>query len=161
MLTSVKHSKEHFTISTKKVIWTWKDKWRKYMLTLIYCSESSLNILMMLIVIYLRHTVLIYRVHQCGLTALKQLLKKWKLLTIIVRDVLWYYHGAIVLVKCSQIYAFHHLMNYWEFLFLVFGFWSRIIVSNKLFISSIYNLTCRIYSYMWTWLDNLLFMFPP
>ena len=43
---------------------------------------------------------------------------------------------------------------------LVFGFWSRIIVSNKLFISSIYNLTC-IYSYMWTWLDNLLFMFPP
>ena len=43
----------------------------------------------------------------------------------------------------------------------VFGFWSRIIVSNKLFISSIYHLTCRIYSYMWTWLDNLLFMFPP
>ena len=32
----------------------------------------------MLIVIYLRHTVLIYRVHQCGLTAIKQLLKKMK-----------------------------------------------------------------------------------
>ena len=58
------------------------------MLTLIYCSEISLNILLMLNVIYvltsalglqyvsinlyLRHTVLIYSVHQCGVTALKQ-----------------------------------------------------------------------------------------
>ena len=33
----------------------------------------------------------------------------------------------------------------------VFGFRSRIIVSNNLIISSIYNSTCRIYSYMWTW----------
>ena len=43
------------------------------MLTLIYCSQSSLNVLLMLNVIYSRHTVLIYIVHQCGLTALKQL----------------------------------------------------------------------------------------
>ena len=41
----------------------------------------------------------------------------------------------------------------------VFGFRSRTIVSNNLFISSIYNSTC-IYSYMWTWWDNLLYMFP-
>ena len=40
-----------------------------------YCSESFLNVLLMLNVIYLRHTVLIYIVHQCGLTALRQLLK--------------------------------------------------------------------------------------
>ena len=33
---------------------------------------------MMLIIIYLIHTVLIYSVYQCGLTALKQLLKKMK-----------------------------------------------------------------------------------
>ena len=37
----------------------------------------------------------------------------------------------------------------------VFGFRSRISVSNNLFISSIHNSTCRIYSYMWTWWDNL------
>ena len=32
---------------------------------------------------------------------------------------------------------------------IVFGFRSRIIVSNNLIISNIYNSTCRIYSYMW------------
>ena len=42
----------------------------------------------------------------------------------------------------------------------VFGFRSRIIVSTNLFISSIYNSTCRIYSCMWIWWDNLLYMFP-
>ena len=34
-----------------------------------------------------------------------------------------------------------------------------IINSNNLFISSIYNSTCRIYSNMWTWWDNLLYTF--
>ena len=42
-------------------------------LVTLYCSESFLNVLLMLNVIYLRHTVLIYIVHQCGLTALRQL----------------------------------------------------------------------------------------
>ena len=41
----------------------------------------------------------------------------------------------------------------------VFGFRSRIINFNNLLISSIYNSTCRIYSNMWTWWDNLLYLF--
>ena len=32
--------------------------------------------------------------------------------------------------------------------------------ATNLFISSIYNSTCRIYSCMWIWWDNLLYMFP-
>ena len=59
------------TISIKNSDLDLKRQMRKYMLTLIYCSESFLNVLLMLNVIYLRHTVLIYIVHQCGLTALK------------------------------------------------------------------------------------------
>ena len=43
----------------------------------------------------------------------------------------------------------------------IFGFRLRIIVSNNLLISRIYNSTFRIYSYMWTWWDNLLYTFPP
>ena len=43
--------------------------------------------------------------------------------------------------------SFDELLN-----IFVFGFRSRIIISNNLFISSIYNSTCGIYLYMWTWL---------
>ena len=43
----------------------------------------------------------------------------------------------------------------------IFGFRSRLIVSNNLIISSIYNSTFGIYSYMGTWWDNLLYMFLP
>ena len=37
-----------------------------------------------------------------------------------------------------------------------FGFMSRVIVSNNLLISNIYNSSCRLYSNIWSWLDNLL-----
>ena len=130
------------------------------MLTPINCSESSLNILLMLNVIYLRHTVLIYySVHQCGLTALKQLLKKLKVAYNNSSRrfmILPWRNSASEMFANLSIPSFDELLR-----ILVFGFRSRIIVSNKLFISSIYNSTCRIYSYKWTWLDNLLFMFPP
>ena len=60
------------TISTKNSDLDLKRKMRNIMLTLIYCSKISLNVLLVQNVIYLRHTVLIYVVYQCGLTALKQ-----------------------------------------------------------------------------------------
>ena len=41
----------------------------------------------------------------------------------------------------------------------VFEFRSRIINSNNLLISIIYSSTCRIYSSMWKWWDNLLYIF--
>ena len=119
------------------------------LLTLIYCSESSLNILLMLNVIYLKHTVLIYySVHQCGLTALKQLLKK---LNVAYNNssrrfmILPWRNSASEMFAKLSIPSFDELLR-----ILVFGFRSRIIVSNKLFISSIYNSKCRIYSYKWT-----------
>ena len=96
------------------------------MLTLIYCSESSLSILMMLIVIYLRHTVLIYSVHQCGLTALKQLLKKMK---VAYNDssrrfmILPWRNSASEMFANLSIPSLDELLR-----FFVFGFWSRIIV---------------------------------
>ena len=68
-----------------------------------------------------------------------------------VCDVIRYYHGAIMLVKCLQIYAFHCL-KYFEFLFLDFC----PIGSNNLFRSSIYNSACRIYSYMWCGLVEII-----
>ena len=37
-----------------------------------------------------------------------------------------------------------------------FGFMSRVIVSNNLLISNIYNSSCRLYSNIWSWLDSLL-----
>ena len=37
-----------------------------------------------------------------------------------------------------------------------FGFMSRVIVSNNLLISNIYNSTCRLYSNIWSWWDSLL-----
>ena len=37
-----------------------------------------------------------------------------------------------------------------------FGFMSRVIVSNILLISNIYNSPCRLYFNIWTWWDNLL-----
>ena len=63
--------------------------------------------------------------------------------------------------SASEIIANLSIPSFDELLkIFVFGFWSRIIVSNKLFTSNIYNSTCRIYSYMWTWWDNLVYMFP-
>ena len=37
-----------------------------------------------------------------------------------------------------------------------FGFMSTVSVSNNLFISSIYNSPCHLYSNIWTWWKNLL-----
>ena len=129
------------------------------MLTLIYCSESSLNVLLMLNDIYLRHTVLIYIVQQCGFTALKQLLKKLKVAynTSLRRFMILPWRNS-----ASEMFANLSIPSFDELLrIFVFGFLSRIIVSNNLIISSIFNSTCRIYSYMWTWWDNLLYIFPP
>ena len=37
-----------------------------------------------------------------------------------------------------------------------FGFMSRVIVSNNLLISNIYNSPCRLYSNIWSWWNRLL-----
>ena len=37
-----------------------------------------------------------------------------------------------------------------------FGFMSRVIVSNNLLISNIYNSPCRLYLNIWSWWDRLL-----
>ena len=37
-----------------------------------------------------------------------------------------------------------------------FGFMSRVIVSNNVLISNIYNSPCRLYSNIWSWWDSLL-----
>ena len=39
-----------------------------------------------------------------------------------------------------------------------FGFMSRVIVSNNVLISNIYNSPCRLYSNIWSWWDSLLHM---
>ena len=63
--------------------------------------------------------------------------------------------------SASEMFANLGIPSFDELLrIFVFGFRSRIIVSTNLFISSIYNSTCRIYSCMWIWWDNLLYMFP-
>ena len=65
-------------------------------------------------------------------------------------------------VQITVVICTDHFPSFDELLrIFVFGFRSRIIVSNNLIISSIYNSTCRIYPYMWTWWDSLLYMFPP
>ena len=82
---------------------------------------------MMLIVIYLRHTVLIYSVHQCGLTALKQLLKKMKVAynNSSRRFMILPWRNA----SASEMFANLSIPSLDELLrFFVFGFWSRIIV---------------------------------
>ena len=62
--------------------------------------------------------------------------------------------------SASEMFANQSIPSFDELLrIFVFRFRSRIIVSNNLFISSIYISTCRIYSYMWTWWDNQLYMF--
>ena len=131
---------------------------RKCVLTLIYCSESSLNVLLVLNVIYLRHTVLIYVMHQCGLTAQKTALKKLK---VAYNNSLRRFMILPWRNSASEMFANLSILSFDEVLrIFAFGFRSRIIVSNNLFISSIYNSTCRIYSLMWTWWDNLLYMSP-
>ena len=37
-----------------------------------------------------------------------------------------------------------------------FGFMSRVIASNNVLISNIYNSPCRLYSDIWSWWDSLL-----
>ena len=63
--------------------------------------------------------------------------------------------------NASEMYAYLSVPSLDELLkIFVLGFRSRIIVSSNLFISSIYNSTCRIYSYMWSCWVNLFYMFP-
>ena len=62
--------------------------------------------------------------------------------------------------SASEMFVNLNIRSFDELLrMFVFGFRSRIINSNNLLISSIYNSTCRIYSSMWTWWDNLLYIF--
>ena len=116
------------------------------MITLIYCSESSLNVLLMLNVIYLRHTVLIYIVHQCGSTAQKRAFKKLK---VAYNNSLQRFMILPWRNSASEMFANLSIPSFDELLrIFVFGFRSRIIVSNNLVIPSIYNSTCRNYSYI-------------
>ena len=50
-----------------------------------------------------------------------------------------------------NIYSFDEMLRKFTF-----GFMSRVSVSNNLFISSINNSPCRLYSNIWTGWDNLL-----
>ena len=60
--------------------------------------------------------------------------------------------------SASEMFANLGIPSFDELLrIFVFGFRSRIIVSTNLFISSIYNSTCRIYSCMWIWWDYTCF----
>ena len=62
--------------------------------------------------------------------------------------------------SASEMFVNLNIRSFDELLrMFVFGFRSMIINSNNLLISSIYNSTCRIYSSMWTWWDNLLYIF--
>ena len=62
--------------------------------------------------------------------------------------------------SASEMFVNLNIRSFDELLrMFVFGFRSRIINSNNLLISSIYKSTCRIYSSMWTWWDNLLYIF--
>ena len=136
--------------------WSWPEKAneKKIMLMLICCWESFLVALLALNVIYLRHIVLLCIVHLCGLTSLIRFWKKWKSHITIVCVVSWNYHGVTALVKCFvnlNICSFDEMLRNFTF-----GFMSRVIVSNNLLISSIYNSPCRLYSNMWTWLDSII-----
>ena len=62
--------------------------------------------------------------------------------------------------SASEMFVNLIIRSYDELLrMFVFGFRSRILNSNKLLISSIFNLTYCIYSNMWTWWNNLLYIF--
>ena len=62
--------------------------------------------------------------------------------------------------SASEMFVNLNIRSFDELLrMFVFEFRSRIINSNDLLISSIYNSTCRIYSSIWTWWDNLLYIF--
>ena len=129
------------------------------MLTLIYCSESSLNILLVLNVIYLRHSVLIYySVHQCDLTALKQLLQKLKVAYNNSSRrflILPWRNSASEMFANLSIPSFDELLR---ILALVFGQGS-LFQTNCLYQAFIIQRV--VFIHKWTWLDNLLFMFPP
>ena len=62
--------------------------------------------------------------------------------------------------SASEMFVNLNIRSFDELLrMFVLGFRPRIINSNNLLISSIYNSTFRIYSSMWTWWDNLLYIF--
>ena len=59
--------------------------------------------------------------------------------------------------SASEMFVNLNIRSFDELLrMFVFGFRSRIINSNNVWYQAYYNSTCRIYSSMWTWWDNLL-----
>ena len=60
-------------------------------------------------------------------------------------------NSAGEMIENLNIYSFDELLR-----IFTFGFMSRVSDSSNLFISSICNSPCRLYSNIWTWWNNLL-----
>ena len=59
--------------------------------------------------------------------------------------------------SASEMFVNLNIRSFDEMLrIFTFGFMSRVIVSNNLLISNIYNSPCRLYSNIWSWWDSLL-----
>ena len=59
--------------------------------------------------------------------------------------------------SASEMFVNLNIRSFDEMLIIfTFGFMSRVIVSNNVLISNIYNSPCRLYSNIWSWWDSLL-----
>ena len=59
--------------------------------------------------------------------------------------------------SASEMFVNLNIRSFDEMLrIFTFGFMSRVIVSNNVLISNIYNSPCRLYSNIWSWCDSLL-----
>ena len=59
--------------------------------------------------------------------------------------------------SASEMFVNLNIRSFDEMLSIfTFGFMSRVIVSNNVLISNIYNSPCRLYSNIWTWWHSLM-----